>query len=73
MADLQIEIGIPSILVAKNKYCKECGRVHDLEKCPKCGASIEIGYGLMGGGIGVYKFCRNEKCNWFWKRLDQEE
>jgi hypothetical protein len=29
-----------------------------MEKCPKCGGELEMGYGLAGGdGIGVYWFC----------------
>lgn len=27
--------------------------------CPDCGARLEIGYGLAGGGCGVYEFCEN--------------
>jgi hypothetical protein len=31
------------------------------EKCPVCrGIKIELGYGLAGGGCGVYKYC--EEC-----------
>jgi len=25
--------------------------------CPKCGAELEQGYGLAGGGMGPYEFC----------------
>jgi len=30
------------------------------EKCPNCrGIRIQVGYGLAGGGIGVYKHCED--------------
>lgn len=63
------EHGTPPIMVEKNADCKDCGRKHDLEKCPKCGSWIEVGWGLMFGGFGEYKFCQNDKCDWFWKRI----
>lgn len=63
------EHGTPPILVEKNADCSECGQKHDLEKCPKCGSWIEIGFGLMFGGFGEYKFCQNDKCTWRWKRI----
>lgn len=25
--------------------------------CPKCGADLEIGYGMAGGGMGAYEYC----------------
>jgi hypothetical protein len=30
---------------------------HQVENCPNCGAGLEIGFGLAGGGFGVYGFC----------------
>lgn len=27
------------------------------ETCPHCGARLEIGYGLAGGGMGTYFYC----------------
>ena len=62
------ERGERPLLHAKDVDCGDCGQVHDLEKCPKCGAWIEHGFGLMFGGFGPYKFCRNDACDWFWKR-----
>lgn len=39
--------------------------------CPKCGAeSVYQGYGLAGGGMGLYEGC--DDCGWFAKRLDSE-
>jgi len=28
-----------------------------MNKCPKCGTELEMGYGLAGGGIGAYEYC----------------
>lgn len=62
--------GIPPILVKRDKLCDDCGKIHDFEKCPTCDGWIEIGYGLMGGGMGQYKFCRTDRCDWFYKEFD---
>lgn len=33
------------------------------EKCPRCRSiRIEAGYGLAGGGMGVYKWCEDCGC-----------
>ncbi len=64
--------GTPPILVERDAACGDCGRRHDMEKCPKCGSWIELSYGLMGGGLGAVKFCSNEKCNWMFKEFDCE-
>ena len=43
------------------------------DKCPKCGnESIESGYGLAGGGIGVYHYCTTDGCDYFDKTPDPE-
>jgi len=46
------------------------------EHCPQCGKVLDnecTGYGLAyGGGVGMYQFCQNNDCNWFWKHLDRE-
>ena len=31
--------------------------------CPHCGARLETGFGLAGGGYGVYEYCPNETCS----------
>lgn len=31
----------------------DCG----LDRCPKCGGDLEDGFGLAGGGFGVYQYC----------------
>jgi hypothetical protein len=28
-----------------------------LESCPKCGGEPETGFGLAGGGFGIYSYC----------------
>jgi hypothetical protein len=37
-----------------------------LDKCPKCGADTEGGFGLAGGGYGPYVYCPNG-CDYFAK------
>lgn len=37
------------------------------EKCPRCGAEVETGYGLAGGGFGTYWFCWTDSCEWMAK------
>jgi len=66
------EQGDQPVLVEKNANCAECEAVHDIEKCPKCDAHIELGYGLAFSGCGEYKYCSSESCDWFWKRQDSE-
>ena len=42
--------------------------------CPKkCGGGIEYGYGLAGGGMGVYQYCSNEECDYWHKTQDPPE
>ena len=51
------------------RVCPRCGLLFRAppERCPKCGDEVLVGYGLMGGGIGPYKLCDNEKCDFFEK------
>lgn len=69
------EVGERPIMVNENAHCPDCGKVHDIEKCPKCGAHIDLGFGLLGGGYGPYKTCSNDYCGWMWKQCfaDDEE
>jgi hypothetical protein len=39
----------------------ECGATDGL--CPKCGAVLQQGFGLAGGGFGVYEYCDSDECN----------
>jgi len=67
-----IEYGEPPVLIEQNRDCMYCGQVHDIEACPKCGFDIVLGFGLMFGGYGEYKFCEGDDCDWYWKRQDLE-
>jgi len=40
--------------------------------CPKCGKEMRSGYGLAGGGMGVYFMCETEGCETFEKFKDSE-
>ena len=43
------------------------------EECPKCHKmTLLLGYGLAGGGIGVYNYCEDEACGYFDKTQDRE-
>lgn len=63
----RITFGEPPIFVDANHRCEDCGEIHDREKCPRCGSWIGHGFGLAGGGYGLYKYCLNEACDWMWK------
>ena len=66
-------LGEPAVLVEADHDCKCCGKVHDIEACPKCGSDIVLGFGLMFGGFGRYKFCESADCDWRWKKEDTGE
>ena len=34
------------------------------ERCPQCGGNLQHGYGLAGGGIGAYRYCSNDACDY---------
>lgn len=40
--------------------------------CEKCGKEMQCGYGLTGGGIGVYFICETEGCETLVKFPDRE-
>ena len=40
--------------------------------CEKCGKEMQCGYGLAGGGAGVYFVCETEGCGGFTKFQDQD-
>lgn len=48
--------------------CPKCKREHHL--CPECGAFVEYGYGLAGGGMGVWYAC--SACDYFYKEQDKD-
>jgi hypothetical protein len=47
----------------------------DNDNCPLCGNdTLDMGYGLAGGGgIGVYYFCKTDKCSYFHKTPEGAE
>ena len=68
-AEVHEGMGCPPLMVDPNRFCDECNTNHEFEKCPKCGSWIELGFGLMFGGYGPYKWCQNDSCDWFYKQL----
>lgn len=72
-AEIRDGMGDPPILVDENRFCDECENEHEFEKCPKCGSWIHISFGLMFGGYGLAKWCQNDKCDWFYKELEEDE
>ena len=40
--------------------------------CKKCGKEMQVGYGLAGGGIGMYFYCETKGCDEFVKFQDPE-
>lgn len=44
-----------------------------LDKCPICGTETESGFGLAGGGYGVYVFCPNEACDGYFAKLATDD
>jgi len=38
-----------------------------LDVCPKCHTQTEQGFGLAGGGYGVYVYCPTDGCDYFAK------
>ena len=43
-----------------------------LDICPKCGTLNEPGFGLAGGGYGVYVYCPKDGCDYFAKYQVEE-
>lgn len=44
---------------------------YDPEKCPKCGGPVVDGFGLAGGGYGVYTYC--DACGEIVSKTEVEE
>lgn len=65
-------MGEPAVIIDEAKYCDDCGQVHEFEQCPKCGHWIHLGFGLMFGGYGSYKYCQSDECDWFHKTQVEE-
>lgn len=52
------------------------GAAFDGAHCPKCGEEAQQGYGLAGGGMGVYYSCDGTEakpCDFFVKYQDPED
>lgn len=46
---------------------------NDNGACPRCGSrELETGYGMAYGGMGMYTYCQNDDCEWFFKIMDPE-
>lgn len=44
----------------------------EVKTCPKCGGEVDYGYGLAGGGVGTYRYCVEDGCDYFEKEQDME-
>ena len=45
----------------------------DFVHCPRCKTdSIDTGFGMAGGGYGIYYYCANEGCHFFVKEQAEE-
>lgn len=51
----------------------EYGKKSNDGKCPKCGNAAIPGYGICYGGMGPYETCESEKCQWYWKKIEDVE
>lgn len=49
----------------------DCGATDGL--CPTCGAPLQTGFGLAGGGYGVYEYCASEARNKVATKTDVNE
>lgn len=46
--------------LTKRADLPDCGETEG--KCPTCGNYLQTGFGLAGGGYGVYEYCDNDDC-----------
>ena len=58
---------------AEPKPVGEYGQKSKDGKCPKCGSDVIPGYGIAFHGMGPYETCDNEKCQWYWKKIEDVE
>lgn len=45
----------------KRSDLPDCGETDG--RCPKCGERLQVGFGLAGGGHGVYEYCESDACD----------
>lgn len=41
--------------------------------CPHCGAELETGFGLAGGGYGAYTYCPTEPCGKYFHKTQMRD
>ena len=42
------------------------------DTCPLCNTPTENGFGLAGGGYGIYVYCPNEACKGYFAKMQTE-
>ena len=42
-------------------------------ECPHCGTSLEVGFGLAGGGYGAYTYCPSDECGKYFDKTQEGE
>jgi hypothetical protein len=60
--------GTPPVFVAADRFCTDCGRRHDFERCPKCAAWISFQYGIHG----LMHYCYGDDCEWIYVVRDHD-
>lgn len=49
----------------------ELPEVGEHDACPQCGGELQTGFGLAGGGFGVYTYC--EACGVVTSKTESDE
>lgn len=44
----------------------------DEDYCPHCGTPLESGYGMAGGGMGVYMYCPADDCGKYFSKTQTD-
>ena len=47
-----------SVHISRSKIYKDIPQ-EQFQFCPKCGKECEQGFGMAGGGFGVYSYCED--------------
>lgn len=53
----QATAGLPTSVHIDPSHKRDNLPEYSQDKCPKCGGPVETGFGLAGGGYGIYSFC----------------